>query len=241
MDFNIATPNGFGDVLVNQMEMAVSSAIRDTLDVVKDEWEQTARKKLKSTYPDYYMGLNEYNSVEFPDPFTGVLTLRGKWANMLETGFPAFDMKQGFENSGKVKQKKDGGWYLTIPLRQRTPNSTGMMVGGNPMPRDIYSMAKQLQPQQRLTGTEMNYPPQASWTGYQHKNGLYEGMVRNVKQYANSTQGTYYTFRRVSDKSDPMAWLHPGYEGVHAMNHVRTFAEDMLNVAVTYYVKQVMG
>lgn len=240
IDMNVITPTGFSNVLISQMQTAVSSAIRDTVEVVKDEWEQTARRKLKSTFPDYYMGLNEYNSVEFPDEMTGVITLRGKWPNMLETGFPPFDMKKGFKRSERATRTGKGGWYLTIPMRHRTPNSTGLMVGGNPMPRDIYNQARKLQPKQRLTGTEDRYPPQTSWTGYQHKSGLYEGMIRNIKQYPKAQQGTYYTFRRVSNKSDPTAWWHPGFDGVHAMQYIRPFAQDMLNIALTHYIKEAM-
>lgn len=230
-------PDGWANVLANRLQMVVSQAVRDTVDIVKLEWEQTAKKKLHSTYLDYYAALNRPDSVEFISPFEAVITLRGKWANMLETGFPAFDMKKGFSRSEKAKRSKDGGWYLTIPFRHLTPTAQGI-GGGRPMPRDIYSRARQLQQGQRLTGTELKYPPQVSWTGYQHKNGIYEGMIRNVKQYQQSgaRQGTYYTFRRVSDKSDPRAFWHPGYEGVHAIQHIKPFAEQWLRTTLTYYL-----
>lgn len=242
MQFTLETPTGWGDVLANQIQSAVSQAIRDTTDIVKLEWEQTARKKLKTTYLDYYTALNRPDSVEFPDPFTAVITLRGKWANMLETGFPAFDMKKGFERSERAKRTKNGGWYLTIPFRHLTPNAMGVN-GGQPMPTDIYKQARQLRQGERLTGTEMYYPPRTSWNGYQHKNGIYENMVRYEKYYSQSRarQGTYYTFRRVSNNSDPQAFWHPGYEGVHAMEHIRPFAEQWLNTTLTYYLVNSLG
>lgn len=234
--YEVAT-SGLADTLTAQLHTAVSNALRDTVDIVKMEWEQTAKTKLRTAYLDYYTSLNRPDSVQFPDPFTAIITMKGKWANMLETGFPAFDMKKGFARSEKAKRTKDGGWYLTIPFRHLTPGAIGVN-GGQPMPTDIYKQAKQLRPGERLTGTEKNYPPQVSWKGYQHKAGIYENMVRNVKQYGQSgaAQGTYYTFRRVSDKTDPMAFWHPGYEGVHALDHIRPFAEQWLQTTLMYYL-----
>lgn len=237
MNFTFEIPTEWADTLANKLQNAVSQAVRDTVDIVKLEWEQTARNKLHSTFPDYYAALNQPDSVQFPDPFTAIITLRGKWANMLETGFPPFDMKKGFQKSEKAKRSKDGGWYLTIPFRHLTPTAQGVF-GGRPMPRNIYEMARRLKSGQRLTGTEKLYPPQVSWTGYQHKNGIYEGMIRNVKYYPQSgaRQGTYYTFRRVSDKSDPQSWWHPGFEGVHAIQHIKPFAEQWLRTTLLYYL-----
>lgn len=242
VDINIQFPSGFSNVLNNQIQAAASASISSTLMAAKSKWEQIAQTKLNSTRADYLLGLNADNSITFPDAFTGVLTLRGKWPNMLETGFPAYDMKAGFMGSKYVKHNKDGGWYLTIPMRHRSPNSTGSAVGGSPMPADIYAQARQLRGNTgRLTGTETNYPAQTSWTGYQHKNGIYEGMVKNTKQYNKTKQNTYFTFRRVSDKSDPQSWWHPGFEGVKALPEVITFTQDTFNKVFQDYIKGIMG
>lgn len=237
MNWELEVPKDWADSLTNLLENAASRAVRDTADIVKLEWEKIAKQKLRTAYLDYYAGLNQPNSLEFPDPFTAVITMRGRWANMLETGFPAFDMKRGFKQSEKAKRTAKGGWYLTIPFRHLTPGSIGV-GGGTPMPMDIYRQAKNLLPGQRLTGTEAKYPPQMSWTLYLNKSGIYENMIRNVKVYSESgaRQGTYYTFRRVSDRSDPLSWWHPGYEGVHAVDQIKPLAEQWLGLTLSYYL-----
>lgn len=208
----------------------------------KSHWEQLVQQRLTTTRADYLLGLNADNTLEFPDEYTGVLTLRGKWANMLETGFAAYDMKPGFASGSRVKSKKDGGWYTTIPMRHRTPGTTGSAVGGKSMPDDIYAKARTIQGNVgRLKGTEQAHPPKTSWTGYQHKNGTFEGMVKNRKKYEKAVQNSYTTFRRVSDKSDPDSWKHPGYKGVKAATEVESFVRSTLPRVLETYAKNVMG
>lgn len=48
-----------------------------------------------------------------------------------------------------------------------------------------------------------------------HKTDIYAGMYRMQETYAKATQSHYMTFRRVSDKSDPKAFIHPGIEARH--------------------------
>lgn len=48
-----------------------------------------------------------------------------------------------------------------------------------------------------------------------HKTDIYAGMVRETKVYRKKEQPQYKTFRRVSDNSDPAAWIHPGIEARH--------------------------
>lgn len=241
-NIRIEIPQGFSDVLNNQIQQAAKQAIHATLIATKSKWEQEAQRNLTTTRADYLLGLNADNSIEFPDELTGVLTLRGKLPNMLESGFSPFDMKTGFRSSPRVKRKQSGGWYQTIPFRHRTPNTTGSVAGGSAMPGDIYSRARALRANtQRLTGTERQYPPRTSWTGYRHVSGIYEGMRRNEKVYKQAVQSTYTTFRRVSDKSDPMSWWHPGFKGLNAINVVEPFARDTFRTLLQDFIRSNMG
>lgn len=241
-DFNVSVtvPSGFGTYMQAKLNNYAKMAVQSTLIATKARWEQEAQKKLHTTRADYILGLNADNSIEYPDDYTGILTLRGKWANMLETGFDPFDIKDGFSHSKYAKQRKDGsGWYLTVPYRHRTTPTSGVGVGGRVMPKDIYAQAKKLNAGQRLTGTESKYPAVTSWKGYQHKNGIYEGMVKNTKQYGKATQSTYVTFRRASDKSDPSSWWHSGFAGVHAMDTVTSFAQETFSKMISNFLKNV--
>lgn len=208
----------FSDQVAPKLSGAIQNTMYSVLPYVKDKWTQGAQQKLHSSLPLYLQGF-DIDSVQYPfegDPFSGAVVLKGKLPSMLETGFNAFDMKVGFSNSQRKVTKKNGGWYLTIPLRHQTPGGKSEMYG-KAMPKDVYGVAKKLS-----NGEKLSYPGvgDKSWTGYQRKNTKYDGLTRIVKSYQNTKQSQYYTFRRVSDKSDPMSWQHPGYIGIHVAQSI---------------------
>lgn len=214
------------DLVAPAVADAARSALQTTLAVVKDRWQSEAQQKLHSTLPLYLMGL-DFNSVIYPlngDSFSGAVELHGKLPNMLEKGFSAFDMKTGFKNSPRATHTQSGGWYLTIPIRHSTP---GAFMYGKPMPKDIYTQAKKLK-----NGKSLAVPGAGakSWTGYQHKSSIYDGLTRIVKSYSGGTkQSQYLTFRRVSDKSDPQSWMHPGYIGAKIAEDLQPYAATTLS------------
>lgn len=207
-------------------EFAARSAVQTTIVAVHDKWTQEAYKRLKTTLPDYLLGLST-QSIKYPengDYLTGSVTLIGDLAVAVEEGYGSFDMKTGFSKSSRRKEKADGGWYLTIPFRHVTPNAK---LHGQPMTQSIYNRAKRLQPGQRL-------PPergtQVSWAGYKHRNTIESGMTKIIKEYNNAKTGKtvkqsqYMTFRRVSDKSAGNSWIHPGFKGVKIAETLSEYA-----------------
>lgn len=217
---------GVNDTLSPQIVDVVENSIRTSLALVRDRWQTEVQNKLNSTRPLYLQGL-QFDSIMYPyeSPLSGAVVLKGELPNMLEKGYGAFDIKIGFSKSPKITKKKNGGWYLTIPFRHSTPKA---FMYGQAMTKDVYKVAKKLNPYHSgLGNTSLNWPGagDVSWTGYQHKTNKYNGMVRIVKSYQKATQSQYMTFRRVSDRSDPSSWWHPGYAGVHAAEKIMPYAE----------------
>ena len=211
------------DQLSPKVTSAIRGAIQSSLAIVRDRWQQEVQQKLKSSRMLYLQGLG-FDSVVYPTDsmgFAGAVQLRGKFPNMLERGFSAFDIKIGFGKSSRVQKSKSGGWYLTIPFRHSSSGSNGMY--GAPMPKDVYKAARKL-----TDGGKLSFPGAGdkSWTGYQRKNTRYDGLTRIVKSYQSATQSQYYTFRRVSNNSDPMSWWHPGYRGVKIADKLMTVAQS---------------
>lgn len=58
--------------------------------------------------------------------------------------------------------------------------------------------------------------------------GKYEGMIRQTKKYDKAVQSKYQTFRRVSEKSDPNSWWHPGFPKVPIMDGLGNFVQQKL-------------
>lgn len=228
-------PQGsFTSLLAPKVVSALQESVQTSLSLVRSEWQKQAQQKLNTSRQMYLQGL-DFTSTVYPvgNAFTGVVALRGKLPNMFETGFTPFDMKVGFSKSPRKKSKADGGWYLTIPMRHWTP-STGR---ADAMPMDIYKKARILQPKQGLVDTSN---PDSSWNGYTHKSSVYSGMQRIVKSYKNTSQAHYLTFRRVSDKSNPMSWSHPGYSGANLITSMIPYAQKTFKTVIETNLKEVM-
>lgn len=163
------------------------------------------------------------------------VVLTGWLANAVETGWAGGDLKPFLLAGRNARVGKDGKRYNTVPYRHGTPGSSGrsfQAMGAvhqsHGMSRsDAEQMAKQVYKKARqLTATTSHPDTGTTWggrldaglaptltnrtSGYEHKTDIFAGMVRKEKTYARATQNQYTTFRRVSDNSDPGAWVHPG-------------------------------
>lgn len=215
--------------LAQKVNVAVSNAIYNN-------WLNLASKELKSTKERYMRGLIEPDFSVNGMTVKGMIVLFGKLALMVEDGSPPFDMKIGFSQSSKIKLKAIGGWYLIVPFRHSTPGAIGENEAfANVMPKEVYAVAKDLNPTKSdFKGVKVLYgsslkegqipkpydekktrPGYGNFKSYTHKSSIYEGMIRNEKTYAKTTKSSYFTFRRVSDTSDPNSWIHPGFKPVN--------------------------
>lgn len=156
------------------------------------------------------------------DQLSGEIVTTSKHGAIIEDGITAYDMKQGLLNSQKAKVAKDGSRYITVPFRHGTPGAATIPS----MPKHIYKEAKQLGYSRRNGGLKgQSMGRSYTWGGslksssegqrskilpngqrYTWKAGQFSGMVRMGKQ--NHSQ--YFTFRRISTKSDPNSWQYPG-------------------------------
>ncbi len=229
---NIKIPStGLSTKLTKQVDQAAQHAIKSTSISLRSNWQRIGQSALTESREDYINAIQ----VSQPDKFTADIYMEGTLPKMLENGFPSFDMKLGFSNSQYVKYSKKGTWYLVIPFRHMTPSRTGAAPKWNTMPKDIYHKVLKNSP---LFGTEKDYPAGVSWTGYQHKNGIYEGMTRTPRVGGGST---YSTFRTVSQNSAFDSWIHPGYSGVHAVNQLVNQVSGLFEDSFNFYLDRSMN
>lgn len=211
----------FWHLTAEESDMFVYSVLDEIGTRFADQWRNEAGKVLKQTKQQYQRAIY----IEKPDPYSLVVGLAGWLPNAVEQGLEPFDMKPGFSGSSKKKYKSNGGWFLTIPFRFATPDALGeSTVFANVMPGKVYEIAKttlknrrdslkvtQLPEPFRLKGVRpevMNKETGQVFKAYEHKNSIYEGM----KNMGGEKHSQYMTFRRVSDLSDPMAWIHTGIQ-----------------------------
>ena len=201
----------------NEAQLFASAVLDEIAVRFADQWKAKAGQLLKQTKQEYQRGIY----IEKPDENSVIVGLAGWLPNAIERGLEAFDMKEGFQGSSKRKMKKGGGWFLTIPLRHGTPGIVGESeMFSTIMPAEVHKVALQQLRGEKKSIHLIDLPPefqvkkarelvansQQVFQKYEHKSAIYEGLTRSQK----AGHSHYMTFRRVSDLSDPNAWIHSG-------------------------------
>lgn len=86
-----------------------------------------------------------------PGSLTATVWSDYKYAEDIETGRPARDLKEMLNTSTKVRRTESGKRFLIIPMRQNTPGNDATSPS---MPDSVYPMAKGMEPS-RITGVSM--------------------------------------------------------------------------------------
>jgi hypothetical protein len=163
------------------------------------------------------------------------------YADAIERGSPARDLKRMLDTSAKVRMSKAGKRYLIIPFQWGTPGTIGF--GANVMPESIHEIARRLSPsriigsgsrasghgaydvvtrkpirvEQRLYQKPWGDRLQASAISAAGVHGMPQrrmaGMVKmQGHDQKGSKQTSYLTFRNMVEGSP--GWLAPAREGL---------------------------
>jgi len=218
----------------------LTTAIGQAAELVRQTWqravsgEQLPGMSRPVNNDAYAEGLATGKSIAMIGPLHGAVICLYDGVDRVEDGYPAFDMKPGLLG-GPAARQGEHGTYTIVPFRHMTPSSAsqgtaGTRAHGSTMPAEVYKIAKatgtfrdpgrarlgeQLGQRSKIAG-QINLEalarglPGPMAGNYTWKYGLYHGMRRIVKAYGKTTQSTYWTFRAVSQRSDPSSWIHPG-------------------------------
>lgn len=217
----------------------------------QNEWIRLAQSRLGTSREDYINGLRQAESFKRIDRGGGTavyeIALVGKMPNNFEFGMSSFDMKTvrpGWLGGSKAKTSADGSKYVTIPFRHSTGSGKRMAYTGKAAQVKDPSLKQQLRKAVRdygldrmtrtgtgqvVTGTTARIPNKAAVHPY------LRGLTR-IQQAATGTtpsglqkgSSSLMTFRRMSTKSKPESWIHPGLDGVHLMPEVESFIDSQL-------------
>lgn len=212
----------------------------------------TQLKKSKGEYKRarYITGIQTNGSSEVT---FGLSARQSPLAMMIEEGYPPFDQKIGFKKSDKSKKKLDGGWYMTIPFRWATSEAVAeSSIFAGALPKQIYDIAKKssgplqkndLPEKYRTLGVRKEIRlPDLVVPEYVHKNPKYEGLVKIDVSTGNKKSNAYYTFRRVSDKSDVNSWWHKGFEAKKLMDKALEIAQidKVTDIAIDKFLSDIL-
>lgn len=196
--------------------------------------EQEANNALHSTRRRYIQNVHVVDSGRME----GMVILdfsKDPLIRMLEQGASAFDEKEGLLRSAKAKIGRNGGRYITVPMRWGAPTTLGESdVFTGILPKEVHQVAKNKPAVIPVSGGGMRTAGLSSkeipspfnavksrptitdsagkvlFEEYKHKTSLFQGVSRKVDPATG--QNTYNSFRRVSENSDKDAFVHPGIE-----------------------------
>jgi len=205
-----------------------------------DEWLRRAQSRRVSQ--EYVFGLQKRESFvtkKSSDKTMFVISLIGKLPNMLEFGFPSFDMKQvkpGWLWGSKAKTSKEGKQYVVIPFRHPATARTNIRYSGKAKKAGLQQEIKKVRRKYGLdrmirtaTGTIVPGPvkrvPRAASV-----HPYLRGLTRTQKPHRSGKTGTSQlsTFRVMSEKSPASSWVHPGYEGVKLLPEIERYIHQSL-------------
>lgn len=185
--------------------------------------ELEANRTLKSARLDYISNIQVID-----EGFArAAVVLTGSLPNAIEQGEGSYDMKPGLLNGPNAKMTASGVKYNTIPFSWGTPGALQENFS-NVMPEQVHAIIKSKPVRDGYNSSEgvkrgelpllfqqrevkkIKVPGTNVIQQYQHKHSVYEGIR---KQQDNVTkQNRYMSFRRVSENSNPLSWIHPGHE-----------------------------
>lgn len=120
------------------------------------------------------------------------------------------DLKQYFANSSKVKRKKNGGWYLIIPIgvKAKTLREADWSTYKD-ISHDEYGQTEDFGDNLQQQNIQSAYDKIQSG---ESKTGLinpihYKWKSGNVTRVHKGKRAGYISFRTVSDTSDPNSWI----------------------------------
>ena len=147
------------------------------------------------------------------------------------------DMKPFFMRSSKVKRKKDGGWYLVIPIKMSSKNI--IKTSGRAVYDRVVNSFRDLEPGTSSTlninGLLSKQTPVDTISVLQPAKAT--GNITATK--GSSGRNSYVAFRTVSDKSSPTSWVL-GRKNINDTNTSKSL-EHEVGVLVRKRIRQKYG
>ena len=128
-----------------------AKGVEEGIAIIQQEWIREAGGAFKHSTGSYIHAIQK--GMIYPvemNPYHGRVVNNLSYAEYLEDGYPAFDMKKMLYTSHQVRISKKGKRYLIIPFRHGTPGHqseagrAGNRATMNSMPEHVYSPAQRL-------------------------------------------------------------------------------------------------
>lgn len=226
-----------GEALEARLHEDIAELARVTHEMIAAK----AHNMLTSTAKDYALGLK----LDTIGENAYLISLTGDWANLLETGFPPYDMRDKLLNSKSsvsagpragepwVQKRSDGGKFAHVPFEHQ-PYSKAPKAAGLAEAMESILVRNRQNELQEITKTFKDSlgRPLSGKVARAEDTGIpeLEGLTKFQKVYPESgkVSSIYMTWRTISE-GNGSGWQHPGFEGVQAFEEAEKFVEEQFD------------
>lgn len=226
------SPGKTGAVVSRVLQAAFKDAQPKIAALIIDRVGAEANKVFRGMAPLYLDALNKPDSVKLTDAGIEV-GLATKIAQAMDDGAPAYDLKRALLAKSK-KSSKSGVPYVDVPFKHTTSGSRGTTQLPAAVKKAITERAvnQSARGSVKTTRLPMKTPgkkftrtllqKRSGVPGFKrtkqsvsHKRGLHDDLIRTSRKGKGGARGSvsYSTIRRISAKSSPSSWRHPGFKG----------------------------
>lgn len=252
--------SGLTQQVIAQSAPAIRAAVERIADATAQQWRrEVSNARLWSYEKGQYANSINWSMIA---PLTAEITAEYKYAQEIEEGRPARDLKRMLQTSVKTRSNKLGQKYLIIPFRHNTP---GNDAHSDAMPADIYAQAKTMMPS-LVIGQTLRNSASGAWdmktrrplmipkAQYRwgdslraglapkmqphHKTDRYAGMVKMDTSTGKSRSSAYLTFRVMSEASS--GWIVPPKAGLHLVPKVVGVIQPKADAVMAEAIKRAM-
>lgn len=164
LTFDLGSQLDITAIVNKQVFPLLNQAVKAVAQQTAANWQESVHKaKLWSGEKDAYAASIKWSMT---GDFTAMVESDYKYAEEIENGRPARDLKKMLDTSQKVRQTEDGRRFLVIPFRHNTP---GNNAHSRAMPKAVHDLAKGMAPSRV---TSMGERPSGQVTHLSPKTGM---------------------------------------------------------------------
>lgn len=229
------------EIIGKRAEQELANGIKNLAYGAYSKIISNVQSNLKRTRQDYLKGLK----IESLSDSSYFIYLDGSWPNKLETGFPAYDMRDTLLRSNKtvsvgsragqkwVQESKKGDKFAHIPFEKK-PFSKELSGGLDGLIKSMqgYGTNGVTQKITKIFKDEQGSPLEGKVAVGKHENPFLDQLVKYQKIYRTETgketvQSVYVNYRTISEAS--AKFMHPGWRGLHAFADARNWLEKEID------------
>ena len=243
---SIKIPSSSGGVLSAKVAGAFARALdvaRPRIQALVVERASTIVNKLVPDFATRYKtALRARGAVDVTEKAI-TITITDPVVKAVERGSEAFDMKPGLLAHGKPA--KGGGVYVDVPIQhkagavpqatrtaaRRAAAKTSGVIGEVRVPRKTEGKAFTRDLHRGPVSQALGIGPKKQEV--KHKRGIHDDVIRrSSRTRGGGWSASYVTIRRVSSRSSPSSWHHPGFKARRALDDVLPGAKREIAVII---------